>query len=92
MAFDSAESIATYLLGGIMAILSWLGLRQVSRIDDLERNCIRAATCERNMERTERFTASTFTRLEDALREHREETRENFADIRRRLDVIKNGK
>jgi hypothetical protein len=72
-----AKSVVLGLLGALMALLAWLGRRQMRRIDDLERNSV-----------TREELSQTLTQMrEDRLQMHRE-NREELRYIRERVDGI----
>lgn len=72
-----SKSIILWLFGAIMALLTWLGKRQVKRIDDLERTSV-----------SREELAKTLTQMrEDRLQMHKE-NREELRYIRDRVDGI----
>lgn len=75
--FGDAKSIILGLFGALMALGTWLGRREVKRIDDLERNSV-----------TRDELSKTLTQMrEDRLQMHRE-NREELRYIRERVDGI----
>lgn len=75
--FDDAKSIVLGLLGAIMALLTWWGKRQTSRIDDLERTSV-----------TRDELSETLTQMrEDRWRMH-EQNASELRYIRERVDGI----
>jgi hypothetical protein len=72
------QSIATGALIVTLGILSWIGERQVKRIDELERKDVA----------TKADVAVLRQELREDMREHREETRKSFQRTFERLDVI----
>lgn len=74
---NDAKTILLGLIGAILALLTWLGKRQIRRIDDLERGSV-----------TREELANTLTQMrEDRLQMHRE-NREELRYIRERVDGI----
>lgn len=74
---EDTKSILVWLLGALMAILTWLGRRQISRIDRLEAGSV-----------TRDELAKTLAQMrEDRLQMHRE-NREELRYIRERVDGI----
>lgn len=75
--FSDAKTVILGLLGAMMALLTWLGRRQITRIDDLERESV-----------TREELSNTLTQMrEDRLQMHRE-NREELRYIRERVDGI----
>lgn len=75
--FDDAKSVILWLLGAIMAVLTWLGKRQIKRIDDLERDAVKRDELSKTLAQMR----------EDRLQMHRE-NREELRYIRERVDGI----
>lgn len=74
---DDAKSVVLWLIGALMAVLTWLGRRQISRIDRLEAASV-----------TREELAKTLAQMrEDRLQMHRE-NREELRYIRERVDGI----
>lgn len=75
--FDDAKSIVLWLFGGVMALLTWLGRREIKRIDTLERESV-----------TRKELAETLTQMrEDRWRMH-EQNASELRYIRERVDGI----
>lgn len=75
--FNDAKSVVLWLLGALMALLTWWGKRQTNRIDDLERESV-----------TRKELAETLTQMrEDRWRMHEQNTSE-LRYIRERVDGI----
>jgi cytochrome oxidase assembly protein ShyY1 len=74
---SDGKTLLLGLIGAMMALLTWLGKRQVRRIDDLERHSV-----------TREELSKTLTQMrEDRLQMHRE-NREELRYIRERVDGI----
>jgi|SRR3990172_3532599 len=87
--------IATWVLGLLTPFLGWLGLRHIGRIDrhsaalkELEATKVPFEICNRHMDQINEQHTSSIARLEDALKDHREETRLSFLRVFERLDKI----
>jgi cell division protein FtsB len=75
--FPEAKTVFMWLLGVVMALLAWIGKRQIRRIDDLERQSV-----------TREELSQTLKQMrEDRLQMHRE-NREELRYIRDRVDGI----
>lgn len=77
----SGWDVAGYLWKGCLTLAGAIGLYQVKRIDKLED----AMSSKSNRSDTDKDTS----RLEEAMKEHRSETREGFAQINTRLDSLR---
>jgi phage-related minor tail protein len=74
---DEAKGVLVFLVGAVTSLLTWIGARQIKRIDALE---------EQSVTRDE--LAKTLTQMrEDRLQMHRE-NREELRYIRERVDGI----
>lgn len=74
---DDTKSILLWLLGGVMALLSWIGRRQVRRIDQLEASSV-----------TREELVRTIAQMRDDRQQMHNENKEEFRYIRNRLDGI----
>lgn len=75
--FSDAKSVVLWLFGVLMGLMAWLGKRQVTRIDDLEKQGV-----------TREELSEALTQLrEDRLCMHNE-NRDELRYIRNRLDGI----
>lgn len=75
--FDDAKSILLVLIGVVMSLITWIGKRQIKRIDALEQSTV-----------TREELARTLAQMrEDRLQMHRE-NREELRYIRERVDGI----
>jgi cell division protein FtsB len=74
---SDAKTVVLWLLGALMALLAWLGKRQIRRIDELERDSV-----------TRDELSETLTQMrEDRLQMHLQ-NREELRYIRERVDGI----
>jgi hypothetical protein len=74
---SDTKAVLIFLLGAVMTLLSWIGRRQVKRIDDLEETAV-----------TRDELARTLAQMrEDRLQMH-QENREELRYIRERVDGI----
>jgi type VI protein secretion system component VasK len=80
--------VAKGLWAAVVSLFSYIGLRQIARIDKLEDVSVEQAEHEKDVDRIREEHLRTAAELKAALREHRQETQESFARIFRRLDEI----
>jgi cell division protein FtsB len=72
-----AKSAIIWLLGVVMALLAWLGKRQINRIDSLERESV-----------TRKELAETLTQMREDRQQMHSENKAEFRYIRERVDAI----
>jgi hypothetical protein len=81
---SDAKTVVLWLLGALMAMLTWLGKRQINRIDRLEATSV---TREDLAKTLAQMREDRLQMHEDRLQMHRE-NREELRYIRERVDGI----
>lgn len=75
--FDDVKSVLLFLIGAVMSLLTWIGRRQVNRIDRLESSSV-----------TRDELAKTLAQMREDRKQMHQENREELRYIRERVDGI----
>ena len=78
--------VVGYIWGLLMTLVAWVWQRQAKRTDHLEKSSVSVATCDKAMDRSRDELAAAVNRFDISLREHRAETKADFARVFERLD------
>lgn len=71
-----------------MSVLAWMGVTKAKEVEELKRNSVSVSVCDRTTDRLRSDFDGSCKRLEDSLREHRDETRQGFQRVFDRLDKL----
>lgn len=73
-------TVVGWLWKALLTLGAWIGVTQIKRLDQIE-EALKSKSVKAD-------TDKETERLEQAMREHRSETREGFAQVNSRLDSI----